>query len=136
MNKIKVLIISIIFLIISTISYAEQKPPIKDVCLYPVYTSQVFDMAWDHNEIGNWVYDVTAVHHITDEVIILLSTTNKTASIQIDKNGLWEIRVEANNSTIPPYASTLNTETCIVDSLPQKWVVYTSPAPPGDPIFD
>lgn len=138
MNKIKILIISVLIVIICSFSsYAQQKPAIKDVCIEPIYTSQLFDITWDHNEPGTWTYDVIAVHYITDEEIILLSSTsNTTANIKIDKNGLWEIRVDASGSTVPPYASTLDTDTCVVDSLPQKWVIYTSPEPPGDPIFD
>lgn len=136
MNKIKILIISIVFLVIcSTLSYA-QPLPIKDVCIYPVYTSQSFNILWDHSEPGTWTYNVSAIHYITDEEILLYSTTNQTADITINKSGMWEIKVVAVNGTIPPYASTLNSDTCVVDSLPQKWVVYTSPAPPGDPIFD
>jgi len=134
MNKIKILIISIVFLIISTISYAQQQPPIKDVCIYPVYTSQQFDIAWDHS--GTWTYKIVAVHYITNEEIQLIITPNLTANIKIDKSGLWEIRIIVVEDGSIQQSSTLNTDTCTVDGLPQKWVVYTSPAPPGDPIFD
>ena len=142
MKKFKLSILSIIVLFICMFStntqyvYAQQQPPIKDVCIYPIYTSQTFNIAWDYNDLEEWIYELSAVHYITGEVIPLLSTPDKTAELKINKSGLWEIRVLATNSTTPPYASTLNEDTCSIDGVPQKWVIYTSPEPPGPPIIE
>jgi len=133
--KIKFLIISIILLVISALSYAGQQPPIIDVCIYPIYTSQFFNVSWDYNNSEPWIYEISAVHYITGEIIQILSTPDKYAELKIDKSGLWELRVVATNSITSPYASTLNENTCTVDGVPQKWVIYTSPEPPGVPIF-
>ena len=127
---------SVMFVMICSLSYAQQKPPIKDVCLYPEYTGDAFDFEWTHDEPGEWLYTVSAVHYVTDEVITFPQTSLKTVTITINKSGLWELRVTVNGNTLLPFSSTLNTDTCVVDGEPQKWVVYTSPAPPGDPIFD
>jgi len=134
MKKIILYIITIL-IIFSSISYAQQLP-LKDVCIYPIYTSQFFGISWTYDPPGAWMYEVYAVHYVTNEIIDILSTPDKSAEIKIDKSGIWELKVRAVNGTTSPYASTLNEDTCIIDGLPQKWVIYTSPAPPGDPIFD
>lgn len=135
MKKILLIFITILIFCYSSL-YAEQMPPIKDVCIYPIYTSQNFTLAWDFDSIGEWIYEVSAVHFITGEIIQLLSTPNKNGEMQINKSGLWELKVRAVDGTSSPYASTLNEDTCIVDGIPQKWVIYTSPEPPGVPIIE
>ena len=69
----KKLILCVIFLItFLSISYAQQ-PPLKDVCVYPIYTSQFFNISWVYEPPGAWMYEVYAVHYVTNEIIDILS---------------------------------------------------------------
>lgn len=135
MNLFKIKFVIVIFLLVfSTISYAEQSPPINDICIYPIYTGQQFSIAWTHEHTG-MTYIIEAVNYVNGKKLTLLTTTEMEADVVINESGIWEMRIVV--SAYPDtYASTLNENTCIVDTVPQKWIIYTSPAPPGDPIFD
>ena len=130
----KILIIIIILITSFTLSYADPQP-INDVCVYPIYTSQTFCVQLTYDWTTETTYTVRAIHYINSKILDLITTTNQTADVSINESGIWEIQIIVDGNTTL-YGTTLNQNNCIVDNQPQKWVVYTSPAPPGAPLIE